>query len=288
MIIKLSGGMGNQMFQYAFGKSVASYFNEALYLDISFLVNKKNNSKYTPRSYYLDIFNIELTDKQFITNPILKYTFSSFLKKRFNISIFDYFQERKFGFDSNVWLHKRGYYDGYWQSKRYFDKIHKLLKDEFTFKQPINKNSTDLVAEIKKENSVCLNVRRGDYVGHPLHDVCDIDYYLRAVSEIRVRVPYPKFFVFSDDINWCKKSLNLGSDFVFISHDMAHNCKDRKFDNYLQLMSICNHYIIPNSTFAWWAIWLNKNPGYVVIPNNWFNDKKMNTSDFYNNDWIRI
>jgi len=98
-------------------------------------------------------------------------------------------------------------------------------------------------------------------------------------------VDNPTFFIFSDDVEWCRKNLNLG----YPRHIVDHSHKGYKFTNYMQLMVECKHYIIPNSSYAWWAVWLNKNKNkHVIAPKNWFNDSSIDTTDLVPKNWIRL
>jgi hypothetical protein len=112
-----------------------------------------------------------------------------------------------------------------------------------------------------------------------------MDYFSQAVEIIVSRVISPVFFVFSDDINWCHQNIRINYPLHIISHEYA----GEKFADYLKLMTLCKHYIIPNSTFAWWGAWLNPDPEKIVIaPKQWFKDSTMNSKDLVPDRWIKI
>ena len=139
--------------------------------------------------------------------------------------------------------------------------------------------------KIESSMSICLNVRRGDFVTNPHHGTCSLYYYSQAIEYIVDRVKDAYFYIFSDDIEWCKKNMQINYPFTMVTHDIA----GEKFKYYLKLMVDCKHYIIPNSTFGWWAAWLNTNPDKIVIaPKQWFRKPEIDTSDVIPRGWLRI
>jgi len=136
---------------------------------------------------------------------------------------------------------------------------------------------------------VCLNVRRGDFVSIRItsqqHGVCEADYFSRAVNIIGEKENNPHLFIFSDDIEWCRANLRFEYPSTIVDHAYA----GKKFGQYLQLMSMCQHYIIPNSSFGWWAAWLCSNPGKIVVtPQRWYQNPQMDTQYLIPDSWIRI
>jgi hypothetical protein len=176
-------------------------------------------------------------------------------------------------------------YEGWWQSAQYFSGVAEEIRHEFSFKAPPLPNSLELLDEIQHTNSVCLNVRRTDFLQVDTLNTTNKDYFLRAVDYLADRVEQPVFYVFSDDMPWCGQHLQFPHKTVFVQHDM----KGEKFGNYHRLMRACRHFIIPNSSFAWWAVWLNDSPEKIVVaPRNWFNDPDIDTSDLVPQDWVRL
>jgi hypothetical protein len=255
IITKLQGGLGNQLFQWAYGKSLAVKHNTNLFLDTSFYSNQIGN---TPRSYELNKFpnfnhqNTEVEPK-------------STIKVNDNF----YHNELSYNQDYNYEL------DGFWQSEKYFLNISDLVREQL---QPTNQ----IIEKLKKHingNSISLHIRRTDYVtSNGYHPVQSIDYYNKALEIIG---DYDQLLIFSDDINWCKENLNY-KNMVFIENQT--NIED------MWLMSLCNHNIIANSSFSWWGAWLNKNEDKIVIaPKNWFGDfTNLNSLDIFANNWITI
>lgn len=277
IISKLMGGLGNQMFQYAVARNLSLNHNVELKIDLSFLNNRNMGSNFVYRDYDLNLFNIK---------PDFEIDFS----KRIVHSNQPHFHYSKSYIDSisNLLLEGNSVLlDGYWQSPFFFSEFEEEIRKDFEF---INKveNETGEIKEmlnlIESTNSVMLNVRRTDYLNTSFHGVMGMDYLNKAKDIIEQKVENPHYFIFSDDVNWCKENINFENMTL-----VDHRYKGEKFGYYLQLMSKCKHFIIPNSTFAWWAAWLNTNDSKVVIaPKQWFTDSKINTNDIIPSDWIRI
>ncbi|MEO0789174.1 MAG: alpha-1,2-fucosyltransferase, partial [Bacteroidota bacterium] len=144
----------------------------------------------------------------------------------------------------------------------------------------------ELAGQIKMLNSICLNVRRTDFITDKTLNVTSVNYFKKAADYIAGQVEEPCFFIFSDDIDWCRKNLDL----PYLVNIVGHEHKGKKFGNYLQLMSLCKHFIIPNSSFAWWAAWLSQQSEnkIVVTPDPWFAAGDYNTKDLIPDDWIRF
>lgn len=167
---------------------------------------------------------------------------------------------------------------GYFQSEKYFEGIQDLVRFYF--------EPTDFVIEKLKskygnifDNSCAVHVRRGDFVGNKTHQVCDLNYYNRAIELIKSKTQIDNFLIFSDDITWCKA--NFSSTFHFIDGNL--DVED------LFLISMAKNQIISNSSFSWWGAWLNKNPDKIIIaPQRWFADGNLDDKDIYTKDMIRI
>lgn len=154
---------------------------------------------------------------------------------------------------------------------------------------PLLPNRINLQNQIVSSESICLNVRRGDYVTNPVinksHGVCGNEYYYKAIEKMNNYTEKPIIFIFSDDIPWCKENLNFEDPSVFVTHDYA----GKKFEKYLKLMSLCKYFVIPNSSFGWWAAWLSGYPQKKVIaPQKWFPNPEINTIDLIPATWERI
>jgi hypothetical protein len=196
--------------------------------------------------------------------------------------------EKTFAFDptvldapGNVWL------DGYWQSEKYFKEIEPIIREEFVLRST-SANVQKLAERIQSTESVCVNVRRTDYVTAPdtkaLLGFVGTDYYVESMKIICARLANPTVFVFSDEVRWCTDNLQFDCPTTFVGHEYA----GEKFREYLYLMSLCKHFIIPNSTFAWWGAWLSNTKGTVVAPKKWFNKTELDSGDLIPTGWVRV
>jgi hypothetical protein len=255
IITKLQGGLGNQIFQWAYGKSLSITHEIDLYLDTTYYNNQIGD---TPRKYELIKF------------PNLKHNKPDYGNKRI-IQISDNFNYEKLHYDDNYSY----YLNGFWQSEKYFLNISDIIRDEL---QPDDETLEKLKSKVE-DNSVSLHIRRTDYVtSNGFHPVQTIEYYNKALETIG---EYNQLLVFSDDISWCKDNLKYDNIFFVENQD---NIED------LWLMSLCAHNIIANSSFSWWGAWLNKNKNKTVIaPKNWFGgSSELNQSDIVPDTWIKI
>lgn len=281
VIVKLIGGIGNQLFQYALGRRLSLLHDVALKLDTS--QYKTDNF----RKYNLGVFNIiedfatvddiKKTRKRLLFEKILPYW------KRSNLYEHFYYYDPKI-----LQARKNVYLEGYWQSESYFKDIEDIIRREFTIKVKPDPDNEQITSLIKNVTSVSLHLRRTDYVSNKainqFHGTCDLTYYRQAVEMIAQKTSTPHFFVFSDDISWAKKNLSLGYPTVFVSH----NNNSRDFED-LRLITQCNHHITANSTFSWWGAWLNqKNNKIVIAPKRWFKEESKDTKDLIPKEWIRI
>jgi hypothetical protein len=269
--VKLQGGLGNQMFQYAAARGFTKG-NEVIYVDQSTL--KRNNTDtdtFTAREYQLSVFtNIRVVSSSrlqlaFINSP--NFLFKT-LRIFFNSRVIGEADIELFKIDS-VRTFKSYYLDGYFQSEVYFDSIRPQLLLDFAFPQ-LSKTSDEMKLHILGiEDSVSIHVRRGDYLKPNVsayHGVLPISYYKLAVRKIESLISNPHYFIFSDDTEWCHLNfLFLGEKATIVSTHSVNQWED------MQLMSLCSHNIIANSSYSWWAAWLNTNSEKVVLaPQRWF------------------
>lgn len=293
IIIRLMGGMGNQMFQYALGRQLSIKHKVPLKVDLSFLLDRTPKANFTYRNYDLDVFNtkVSLATKENIAdfNPdnLPQSIFHRIERKLKGCRVV---YEKYFHYDPDVLNSSRNsYLCGYWQSEKYFSGIREVIKKEFTLKNTDWQDITEQEDRILSTNSICVNFRRADFVNNPeankFHGVCEMEYYTKAIELITKKVEHPMFFIFSDDIKWCKENVKIQFPHYFIEHKYAGT----KFEKYLHLMTKCKHFIISNSTFAWWGVWLCDSMDKVVIaPQKWFNDQTIDTTDMVPSTWIRI
>ncbi|MEN0045800.1 MAG: alpha-1,2-fucosyltransferase [Bacteroidota bacterium] len=291
IVIRLKGGMGNQMFQYAAGRGIAERIGTNLYLDLSQLLdhNLKNT---TPRHYDLDLFQIE---PKFVLPPsVIKKLYAiptpyvrSWTKK-YALRGKQYFKETQFPVIEALLNQPpdHTYYNGWWQSERYFENVTATIRAEFQFRNERLPASSDLFEQIASTNSVCLNIRRTDFLLVDWLKVADLAYFTRASDYMIKRLQQPHFFVFSDDIEWGRKNIRINGHPV---HIVGAEMNGHRYINKFQLMQACKHFIIPNSSYAWWAAWLSENPEKIVIaPKVWFTNSNRDSSDLVPKKWIRL
>lgn len=286
------GGLGNQMFQYAFGKRLSILRNTPLKLDLSFLEDKTLN--HIIRNYELGIFNL---GKIIATEQDL-HKFTKIRKSRFWSAIHNrlpflmpYYTVNEPNHAFNLAMlesPKNSFVSGFWQTEKYFSAISKTIRKDFSFAPLTDDANKVLSAKITSSNSVSIHIRRGDYVSNPVtnkfHGTCSPDYYKTAIKLLSEKVPDCKLFIFSDDTDWVKQNLVTGIASEYINHNQGEKA-------YLdmQLMSLCKHNIIANSSFSWWAAWLNTNAGKIVVaPQKWFNDTSVETKDVIPESWIKL
>ncbi len=276
ILMKLVGGLGNQMFQYALGRHLSEINHTELKLDTSYLLDRRPRPNVVFRNFDLPVFDMNLQVAS--ADEVAAFTGNhQSLPRRYwhrlttRINPPNIIREKQYGFDPSVLTTgNHSYLEGYWQSEKYFKAVETIIRSDFAFKTQILEKSRTLTGEIINSNAICLNVRRTDFITVPSSSqglgFVGLDYYRRAVDQMRRSIENPRYFVFSDDIEWCKENLNLTDPHTFVEHIHA----GEKFCNYLQMMTLCKHYIIPNSTFAWWGAWLGcNNEKIVVAPKRW-------------------
>lgn len=295
IIVKLMGGLGNQLFQYAAGRRLAHRHNTELKLDTSFLSNKQKRC--TPRRLELEHLNIKLviaTPFELATLSGRGNLFVSGFQRLMCVCGVGQFRssvccETVYHYDPRYEeISDNSYLEGYWQSERYFSGIEDVIRDEFTVTSPLNNSNRLLLERIQSCNSVSVHVRRGDYITNlnvaQYHGTCGIDYYRRSVEIMDRLVDRPQFFVFSDDPEWANQNLGFIPGTVFVTN----NGTDCACDD-LRLMSTCSHHIIANSSFSWWGAWLGNYAGKKIIaPAQWNLRDDIDTTYLCPPTWIRI
>jgi len=282
IIIKLEGGLGNQMFQYALGRNLSLIHGTPLKVDYSYL--KQSNQ--SGRSLRIDNFKTllhEVTKKEVSdhTSFFQKILDVIRLKKKTVV-------EKSNMFDPNILLQNNGYFVGHWNNLKYFKENEKVIRDDFKIKNSFGECAKIYENQINSSlNSASIHIRRGDYVSikkiQEKHGLLPISYYENAMNIIIEKYADTTFFVFSDDIEWAKQNLSQKYPLVFVSNPAIQDYEE------LILMSVCKHNIIANSTFSWWAAYLNNNPGKIVIsPRNWFTNPQNNKNDIIPSTWIQI
>ena len=277
IIVNVNSQLGNQMFQYAIYRKLQLLGKEVKADLHYYLVH--------PEHFQLPIFGIELkaaTEKECQIERDEYRTFMDRLRRKIfgkRQNIVSEITSASYDFNPRVFQLKRGYIDGYWQSEKYFEDIEDELRKTFTFPALNDAKNENIVQKIKSTISISIHVRRGDYLGG--FPIMGMDYYIPAMQYFIEKYPQAHFYVFSNDVDWCRKNL-LGDNIDFVDWNMG----DKSFID-MYLMSQCQHHIIANSSFSWWAAWLNTNPQKEVIaPRTWFFHAA--TPDIHCKGWIAM
>jgi hypothetical protein len=288
IIIKLQGGLGNQMFQYAYSTALQAATGAQIYFDYHFFEARDKLIGATPRNYELDIFGITAPRPPVISD------FGKWLRriKRIKPDIPAHFSESSLLFDASfLRLPDPCIVQGYFASEKYFFSVADIIRKAYQFPlQDLGIQNNELVNLINKQPSAALHVRRGDYVQNSnnlnFHGLCTIEYYKQAIECIEMQHGPQRWFIFSDDPQWCLAHLGWLNPCAVVSWNHG---RDAWKDMYL--MSTCSHQVIANSTFSWWAAWLNKNPQKTVIaPAPWIasNEPGFDDTDLVPEAWIKL
>ncbi len=292
IVVRLMGGLGNQMFQYALGRAISMKKNSNFYLDLTQLINTPRHA--TPRRYDLDVFNIQAD----IAPPDILKKAWSWRKSVARIGLhkifgrgdeFLYVKERTIDFDPGILdLPDNVYLDGYWQSEKYFLTISDTIRKDFVIIPDPTEENQKILDKIQGCNSVSIHIRRQDYVTNPvtrrIHYVCDEEYYRKAIERIIKQVEDPNFFVFSDDPAWAQKYVVPDAPVTYITHNIGKQSYED-----LRLISHCHHHIIANSSFSWWGAWLSLSKSKVILaPKKWFPKIQHRIEDRIPPNWTTI
>jgi hypothetical protein len=282
--VYLNGGLGNQMFQFAAAYALSKKNKRKIKLNLS-------NYNINSRNFELNIFNLDsreilISDKKTILGKyiwkLVEHKLLFFFKNVF-------FERYNFVFDSSFFeLSGNAHLFGYFQSEKYFNFIRDDIIKIFKFKRTSDPNYLEVVRKIKASNSVSVHIRRGDYVlnksANAFHGVLPIAYYKKAINLIKAHVFKPKLFLFTDDPEWVRKNFNFLGRFELIDINRGElSYRD------MELMSLCKHNIIANSSFSWWGAWLNLNQDKIVVaPKKWLRDESVPLNDIIPDSWLTL
>lgn len=287
IIIQLKGGLGNQMFQYALYRALKKKGKTVKIDDVTGFVNDKLREPVL-QGYGIDYERatkdevVALTDSKMDIFSRIRRKLTG--RKTFRID------EESGRFDPNILELENAYLVGYWQSEKYFadESVQNEIKEAFEKRPQELMNDTvswTLLQQIECCESVSLHVRRTDYVDAEhihIHNICSEKYYKNAIDKIRKEYPNAMFFIFTDDKEWCKKHFK-GRCFSVVELEEGPKTDIAE----MMLMSRCKHHIIANSSFSWWAAWLNDAPEKLVIaPSKWINHKDMD--DIYTERMVKV
>lgn len=284
--VKMTGGLGNQMFIYAFGRSLSLKRKEELQYDLSWYAEHHSVEKGAiARQFVLDRYNIAGQPAAAVDAKSYKSSLIVGLIEKVRSRIqYDY----HYHFHPGLMKGKKQFFTGFFHSHKYFSDCAETIKSDLTLKDPLTGLAAEIEAKIKSCEAVSMHIRRDDLItskkSNQIYGVLPQSYYDDAVALVKTKCANPVFFIFTDDVEWAKTSLKLEGEKVFVSGNGFHETID------LHLMSLCKINIIANSTFSWWAAWLNRNQDRIVIyPNKWFRlDGLKVTSDFIPEGWLGI
>jgi hypothetical protein len=294
VVTRLIGGLGNQMFQYAAGRALATRHNVPLALDISFLdvLTAKRCDTYRP--YMLGPFNISARILSSSESGLFYRNLSHRCSRMLcritrRLGEYEFVLEKGTGVDDHYFrATAHAYLAGYWQSYKYFLDIEDQIRVDFTVNQPLCNEDNEMAALIATTTSVALHVRRGDYVTNERyarrHGVCSELYYRKALYALRERIGEVHVFVFSDDTQWAEAHLDIPGCTTYVKHNsIARGLED------LMLMARCKHFIIANSSFSWWGAWLGRHPSkYVIAPGKWVAEGYREMGDLLAPGWAAL
>ena len=276
--VKFLGGMGNQMFQFAFGIAAAKKRNSRLFLDLIACADG-GDSGTTPKLHFaLGCFPIQDYCDVISSPSEVPNNVKEVIEEGFN------FQNKYFSHADDV------RFSGYWQSPKYFESIpRKELLEIFSF-QISRGEILRTASNIEKENSVCIHVIRGDMVKDKrtadCHGSCYLEYFQESIRLLAKELNAPTFFIFSDDPDWCITNNLLNG---FPGMVVSNSLKSFTDAEEMYLMSRCKHFIISNSSFSWWAAYLSENyDKKVIAPEPWFSDLSLDSSDLIPENWRKL
>lgn len=285
-VIRLTGGLGNQLFQYAFSKQL----QDEVFFDLS---GYETDDK---RRYELGHFCcrvkaaspelLEGFEDRYVRRRIPKLLRQALGLSKYVVHTSRVREKSSLVYDPEL-ARREGdcYYLGFFQSEKYFCAYRQELLRDFSLRDELDEANLKILRQIRSCNSVSLHVRRGDYVAlADIYGLCDVQYYRRAAAYVAGAVKDPVFFVFSDDIPWAKENLKLDYPLVFVD---VNDDSRAHFD--LELLKNCRHNVIANSSFSWWGAWLNENPEKIVVaPKVWLKAYAHEKSDTVPDAWVRL
>ena len=287
ILVKIIGGLGNQMFQYAAGRYLSLLHGAELKLDL-FDYEKDITEK---REFVLDKFNINARianrDEVARFKGASRDMFARYFPRVYRI--LGLYKTTRIRTETPgmilVDLPDNVYLDGFWQTVRYCEQIKQILVSELTIKTKPGKKDLEILKQIRGTNSVAIHIRRGDYVHSKYTHVyynLPLAYYLKAIQILAKKIKDPWFYIFSDDAKWVRENIKIGHYVTYVDH----NPPSMGYQD-LRLFSRCQHAVIANSTYSWWGAWLNNNPNKIIIGSKkWYRDPLRGQISIYPKEWI--
>lgn len=281
IIVKIIGGLGNQLFQYSTGRALALKFNAKLKLDLSFFDEPKYQPSLRLTKFNLPFERADEEDWRYLINAPENKLIN--LLSRFGVKFSPYHRKThlieshvlKIVYQQSQSINRNYYIEGWLGNENYFIEYRNVLLRDLDLDHMLSQTNKELQHRIRTTNSVAVHIRRGDYLTNSYFNYLNQEYYQSCIDYISKHIQCPVFYFFSDDIQWVKNEFCKVPGAVFVDgnsdQDSAYSTSGDISD--LMLMRSCKHNIIANSTFSWWGAWLNTNPNKIVIaPKRWYNN----------------
>lgn len=296
IIVKIFQGIGNQLCQYAYGRARGLDLGVEFKIDNSYYINYSEVTQFGftyKRDYGLDHFNIldnvatEEEIKKVKTvdgSNRIAYYINKKLHERAPYYRKRWVKEKETVFDPNLLRIKDNtYVEGYFVSELYFKKHRNVILKEFTLKNPINEKNAEVIKRMQNTDSVCISIRRTNFLANPIMNVCREQYYTDGLSAMADLLgKNMRVFIFSDDNEWVLNNYKIPYEHEFVTHNFPDFYED------LRLMTYCRNHVIPNSTFSWWGAWLTQNEDKKIIaPKIWLNSNE-DYSTVIPESWIKL
>ena len=274
-IVRIQGGLGNQMFQYAFARSLAAKVDDEVYIDSSAAAGEDVHNGYELGR----VFGVGLPEAPAGAAARLGIPPSSLVNRfrRKYLTKRSHCIDKKFGYQPELYALKGDrYFEGYWQSEKYFTGIEAELRECFAFQRQLSDANLELLRDLPRPVA-SIHVRRGDYLKYPNLNICTPGYYEKAVAALLASRPVSSFIVFSEDLEYCRQTLRLGDrPAAFVGWNGG---RDSWQD--MAMMARCDHHVIANSSFSWWGAWLNPAPEKAIVAPAIWNRRQLESDDLY-------
>lgn len=299
IVLDVMCGMGNQMFQYAYARALQEQCDEKIFLTMVTAKRMNDNRSFSLNHCALkDSVSILPVWQQYILDIYFKLKMKFLGKKYTDLDPKEkyellakegiYTTEKIYCYYGFPLCAKRmKYINGWWQTEKYFNSIARQIRRELLIKTPPSEQNIRMLNKIQSGESVCIHVRRGDYVSEKFSNelnICDKQYYRKAIAIIKSKVHEPIFYIFStshEDLEWIRNEWRLEENAVYVDLDNSDYEE-------LRLMYSCKHFILANSTFSWWGAYLSQNENKIVIAPKIWNRRDDDFEDIYMCEWMRI
>jgi hypothetical protein len=298
IIVGVKNGLGNQMFQFAFGKVLEWKYGINVYYDI---MNDAFVSGFRTDMDVFEIGDYSTVDKELV-EVFKPFSIAKYRIERKYLS-YTYYKLRRIVHPSKLVLEslpskycelfekfnfqKDYYFMGHWMNMRYFDGYENRIKALFQLKDKDFYQTGEAREMLDSDyDTVSVHIRRGDYLSSEFMEKIEMDYYNKALEVIRTKVPNPFLYIFTNDPDWVRDEFNYQIPYVLVSGNKGSDSyKD------MMLMSLCKHNIIANSSFSWWGAFLNKNKDAIIIsPAKWYSaiEKNTHVHNMIPEKWTRL